>query len=146
MDPGPNGAAWSAFRLKGKNMEPIFINEITIAKQLYEQIAGSEKLEKLQLFFTSKVLDKYLQTGDFKIIRTDTSGRISRRGSWSVDFGISGENDSIIHIPVESLVHRIPDSERGHWLEHGISLPVSGNFLKGLLRPGCLDDGSIRNW
>jgi hypothetical protein len=127
-------------------MNPLYVNQNAVTKQLYDVTLNSLKTEKIQLFFSADVLDKYRQTGDFKIIRTDTSGRVSLRGSWSLDFGISGDNDSFIHIPIESFVHRLPDSEHAHWLTYAISLPMSSNFLKGLMRPGCLDDGSIRNW
>lgn len=127
-------------------MNPLHVNQIAIARQLYDVTLSSQKIEKMQLFFSADVLDKYRQTRDFKIIRTDTSGRVSLRGSFSLDFGISGDNDSIIHIPIESFVHRLPDSEHAHWLTYAISLPMSSNFLKGLMRPGCLDDGSIRSW
>lgn len=122
------------------------VTEVTIAQQLYSQVAEGSKVEKVQLFFASSVLDKYRAQGDFKIIRTDSSGRISRPGSWNVDFGISGDNDSLIHIPIEALVHKIPEEEHEHWLAHMVTLPVSANFLKGLIRPGCLDDGNIRVW
>jgi hypothetical protein len=122
------------------------IEDTALAKLLYADVARGEKLEKVQLFFSANVLDKYRGSSDYKIIRTDTSGRLSRPGGWSVDFGISGEGDSIIHIPVESLVHRIPDAEKEHWLAHMVSLPMSANFVKGLIRPGCLDDGNIRSW
>jgi hypothetical protein len=122
------------------------IEDTAILKQLYTEVARGEKLEKVQLFFSADVLDKYRGSSDYKLIRTDTSGRLSRPGGWSVDFGISGDGDSIVHIPVESLVHRIPEAEKEHWLAHMISLPVSANFVKGLIRPGCLDDGNIRPW
>lgn len=123
-----------------------WIRDVSIAKQLFSLVAKGEKTEKVQLFFDAAVLNKYREIPDYKIIRTDSSGRISRKGSWNVDFGISSEGDSIVHIPVESLVHKIPDAEKEHWLEHMISLPISANFIKGLIRPGCLDDGDIRNW
>jgi hypothetical protein len=122
------------------------IEDTAIVKQLYTEVARGAKLEKVQLFFSANVLDKYRGDGSYRIIRTDTSGRLSRPGGWSVDFGISGEGESIVHIPVESLVHRIPDAEKEHWLAHMISLPISANFVKGLIRPGCLDDGNIRPW
>jgi hypothetical protein len=122
------------------------IGDTAVVRQLYADVARGDKLEKVQLFFSADVLDKYRGSGDYKIIRTNTSGRLSRPGSWNVDFGISGEGDSIVHIPVDSLVHRIPDAEKEHWLAHMISLPVSASFVKGLIRPGCLDDGDIRPW
>lgn len=122
------------------------IKDIPIAKQLFTEIAKKGKPEKLQLFFEATVLDRYSQKEDVKVIRTDTSGRVSKRGVWSLDFGISGENDQFIHIPGEAFIHRLPEAERDHWLEHMVSLPISQNFIKGLIRPGCLDDGPIREW
>lgn len=127
-------------------MEMKRVGDVTIAKQLFEQVAKGEKTEKVQLFFDAKVLDRYREDNTHRIIRTDTSGRISRAGTWSVDFGISGEAEKLIHIPVEALVYRIPVADKEHWLHHMVTLPVSANFIKGLIRPGCLDDGEIRTW
>jgi hypothetical protein len=145
MVPGLNGAAWSAYLSKNKVKPLERISEIQVAKQLYESVSHG-KSERVQLFFDSSVLNQYREIDGFKIIRTDSSGRVSRTGSWNVDFGISGEEDSLIHISVESFLHRIPESERDHWVEFMVTLPVSRNFLKGIVRPGCLDDGMIRNW
>lgn len=122
------------------------VKDISIARQLFSEIAKKGNPEKLQLFFEASVLDRYREKDDVKIIRTDTSGRVSKRGSWSMDFGISGEDDEIIHIAGEAFIHRLPETERDHWIDHMITLPVSHNFLKGLVRPGCLDDGPIREW
>ncbi len=126
-------------------MDPVRISDIPIAKQLYEFIVNG-KPERVQLFFDVKVLEPYQQLESYKIIRTDTSGRINKRGSWSLDFGISGEDDSMIHVPLDGFINRVPETERPHWLKHVISLPVSSNFIKGLIRSGCLDDGPIRDW
>lgn len=122
------------------------VKDITIARQLFTEIAKKGTPLKLQLFFEAKVLDRYSEKADVKIIRTDTSGRVSKRGVWSLDFGISGDDDGIIHISGEGFIHRLPESERDHWISHMITLPVSQNFIKGLIRPGCLDDGPIREW
>lgn len=115
------------------------------AGQLINHVLKNDKLGKLQLFFDAGVLEKYNGTDTFKIIRTDTSGRVSKKGIWAVDFGISAE-DSLIHITVESFVHQIPEAEQEHWMAYMVTLPASKNFLKGVVRPGCIDDGSIRDW
>lgn len=128
------------------NVDTIRVEELTIARQLVETITSGEKFEKMQLFFTAGVLNKYRAAEGFNIIRTNTSGRVSKPGAWSLDFGISGESDGIVHIAVDGYVHRLPEGERSHWMQHMISLPMSANFLKGLIRPGCLDDGDIRKW
>lgn len=122
------------------------IEDITIAKQLFTDVFRGEKTNKVQLFFLAEVLHKYMENDGYKIIRTDTSGRISKIGGWSLDFGISGEGDCFIHTAIESFTQRIPESEHAHWLNSLISLPISANYVKGLIRPGCLDDGPIRKW
>jgi hypothetical protein len=121
------------------------VSDILSAKQLYVAVAAG-KPEKTQLFFDAAVLQRYRDTEGYKIIRTDTSGRVSKPNHWSIDFGISGEDDSLIHFAVEGILHRIPEAEHAHWLSHMVTLPVSRNYLKGALRPGCIDDGMIRNW
>ncbi|HEX7056446.1 MAG TPA: hypothetical protein VF260_04515 [Bacilli bacterium] len=122
------------------------IQDVAIAKQLFAEVFQGEKINKIQLFFLSDVLKRYRENDGYKIIRTDTSGRLSKIGGWSLDFGISGENDSFIHAAAETVVGRIPKSEHDHWLSYLVSLPVSANYIKGLVRPGCLDDGPIRTW
>src|SRR5690606_39017110 len=132
--PGPNGAAWSAFRSSAKRdtakMEtPVQrIQDVTIAKTLFTDIFQGEKVNKVQLFFLSDILNKYRENDNFVIIRTDTSGRLSKKGGWSLDFGISGGEDRLIHTAVESFVHRVPKPEHEHWLAHLVSLPVSANY------------------
>lgn len=127
-------------------IDPVKINNHTTARRLFADMAANGTLENIPLFFEANVLDPYQNKTDFKIIRTDTSGRIAKSGGWRLDFGISGENDSIIQITANAFLHQLPASERDHWLDHMITLPVSENFLKGLMRPGCLDDGEIRKW
>jgi hypothetical protein len=122
------------------------VKDVSIARQLYERVAAGDILEKVQVFYTADVLERYRTTDGYKIIRTDTSGRVSKAGSWSVDFGISGDEDTLLHTSVEALVHRIPEREREHWLNYMVTAPLSANYVKGLIRPGCLDDGPIRVW
>jgi len=122
------------------------IQDIAIAKRLFTEIMQGEKANKSQLFFHSEALHKFLGHDGYKVIRTDTSGRLSKIGSWSLDFGISGENDCFIHTSVENFSLRIPKSEHEYWLAFLVSLPLSINFMKGLLHNGCLDDGPIRKW
>lgn len=127
-------------------IDPMKTQNHPTIRRFFSNMAAKGTPEKSQLFFDAGVLDAYRDQSDFKIIRTDTSGRISKPGGWSLDFGISGENDAIIHIAAEGFVHRLPETERDHWLDRMITLPVSDNFIKGLIRPGCLDDGDIREW
>lgn len=145
--PGPNGEAWLAYRLRGKAMavETIRVSDVPIIKQLFSKALKDGQLEKLPIYLDASVLDSYKEKDDYKIIRTDTSGRISKTGGWSLDFGIS-HDDAILQVTAESFVHRIPDKEKEQWLAHLVSLPTSQNFIKGVIRPGCLDDGAIRSW
>jgi hypothetical protein len=122
-----------------------YVKDHTATGQLFNHIIKNDKLGKLQLFFDAGVLEAYNNTDAFKIIRTDTSGRVSKKGVWAVDFGISAE-EKLIHITVESFIHQVPEAEQEHWMEYMVTLPASKNFLKGVVRPGCIDDGSIRNW
>ncbi|WP_157076238.1 hypothetical protein [Alicyclobacillus kakegawensis] len=115
------------------------------ASRLLERVFAGD-LEKIQVVFDAAVLDAYREAGGFRIIRTDSSGRLSKSGAWSIDFGISGDGDKFIHAPIGSILHRLPESEHEHWRQHVVSLPLSENFLRGLVRPGCLDDGPIRPW
>lgn len=120
------------------------VSDVPVIKQLFTKALKDGQIENLPVSLGASVLDSYKKS-DYKIIRTDTSGRISKPGGWSLDFGISN-NDTIIQTTAESFVHRIPNHEKVHWLNHLITIPVSQNFAKGVVRPGCLDDGEIRNW
>lgn len=116
------------------------------AKALFHSMTQKQRPELAQLFFSSSVLNKYRLEDGYRIIRTDTSGRLSKQGGMSVDFGITGETDEYIHIPAHAWVYKVPQAEQEHWLNHLLSLPMSENYLRGMVRPGCIDDGPIRNW
>lgn len=122
------------------------IQDAAMVKYLFTDVFQGEQISKLQVFFLSGVLDKYRNNDGYKIIRTDTTGRLNKVGGWSLDFGISGKDDCFIHTAVENLVHRVSKTEHEHWLSFLVSLPVSENYLKCLLRPGCWEDGPIRKW
>lgn len=79
------------------------------------------------------------------IVRTDTVGRVRKQGGWSLDFGISPDED-MVHLPVASLLN-LPEAEREHWAQHALTLPASRMFLSMRLAPGsCFDDGELRQW
>jgi hypothetical protein len=101
--------------------------------------------DRLQLWFEPAVLNKYRGQTGFKVLRSNTAGRV-RSPAWSMDFGI-GEGDRFIHATLGDLTQRLPESEREHWAQHAVGLPASRNFL--LMRFGggaCIDDGEIRDW
>ncbi|HEU0166221.1 MAG TPA: hypothetical protein VFS62_00485 [Chloroflexota bacterium] len=99
-----------------------------------------------QLWFDQAVLDKYRAANGFRVIRTNTAGRV-RSPNWSLDFGIAGDADALIHVAAKDLGERLPETEREHWSQHVNGAPLSRNFL--LMRIGggaCIDDGELRDW
>ena len=98
-----------------------------------------------QLWFDQHVLDKYRGLSGYRVIRTDSAGRV-RSPAWSVDFGIAG-GDTLIHLPAKDVAERLPEAERDHWRDHVQALPLSRNFLMMRIGGGaCIDDGEVRNW
>lgn len=99
-----------------------------------------------QVWFRSQVLDRYRANTGYKILRTNSAGRV-RGNQWSLDFGIAGESDLLIHLSASDLAERLPEGEREHWAAHLAGLPVSANFLTmQLTRGACIDDGELRAW
>ncbi|HLY65689.1 MAG TPA: hypothetical protein VKU60_09150 [Chloroflexota bacterium] len=100
---------------------------------------------RLQLWFDEHVLDMYRTQPAFRVLRTNTAGRV-RSASWSLDFGIADE-DRLIHASLMDLSQRLPEADRDHWAQHIHSPPASRNFLLMRLGGGaCIDDGEIRDW
>jgi hypothetical protein len=99
-----------------------------------------------QVWFRAEVLDRYRELAGYRLIRTDTVGRV-RGAQWLLDFGIAGEADGLIHVSAGDLAERLPESERAHWAAHAAGLPLSANFvLMQLTRGACIDDGDVRAW
>lgn len=106
-------------------------------------LAGDPGL--LQLFFDAEVIERYRQRADYTVKRTDSAGRVKQEGGWVLDYGIADEG-RVIHAPFRDVAARVPPSEREHWLEHMVTLPLSPYFMQVLLSPGsCLNDGEIRD-
>ncbi len=98
-----------------------------------------------QLCFHQQVLDKYRGQSAFRVIRTNTAGRL-RCATWTLDFGIS-DGDRLIHLPARDASERLPAAERDHWSQHAFSPPLSRNFLMMRLGGGaCIEDGDVRDW
>ena len=97
-----------------------------------------------QLSFNVAVLDLYLGKSGMTVSRTETVGRL-KTASWSVDFGIAPDEKSI-HLSVQLLIQRLPESEHAHWLEHIAADRWSENFLKMQSAHACIDDGGYRVW
>ncbi|MDX1600122.1 MAG: hypothetical protein R3191_01270, partial [Anaerolineales bacterium] len=123
------------------------------AEGVYRELIGrilSGRSGLQQIWFDASVLTKYMENDDYQVLRTDSAGRLGKRRSWSVDFGIvDGTDDlpTLLHLPAESLGARLPAAEREHWQDHAVALPMSLNYLRMQLHPeACIDDGEIRSW
>ena len=107
-------------------------------------LAGNASLS--QLWFDQRVLDRYREQTGARVIRTNTAGRVRAAAGWSLDFGISAE-DQLIHLSTADLTERVPTAEQAHWLAHAVALPISPTFLTMRLGAGsCMDDGEVRDW
>lgn len=107
-------------------------------------LAGNVALA--QVWFDARVLDKYRQSSSCKIIRTNTVGRL-KASTWSLDFGIGGDDSALIHVSAREAVERIPEGEREHWEAYALALPASGNYLlMQMTRGACIDDGDVQPW
>src|SRR3569833_344100 len=106
---------------------------------LYRKVMAGEAAAA-QLWFDQSVLDQYRGRPGWRVIRTDTVGRVRSPDGWSLDFGIA-DGDQLVHTSVTDVVERLPAPERVHWLEHLRTLPVSANFI--VMRSGagaCISD------
>jgi hypothetical protein len=112
---------------------------------LYGRVLGGD-LGIAQLWFDQRVLDRYRGQAGFRVIRTNTAGRLRAPAGWTIDFGIAAD-DRLMHAAAADLAQRLPAAERPHWVAHLVALPVSRNFLTMRLGAGsCMDDGEIRDW
>jgi hypothetical protein len=99
-----------------------------------------------QIWFRADVLDRYREDRTYRVIRTDSVGRV-RGPQWLLDFGIAGDGDGLIHASAGEIAVHLPPSEQAHWAAHAAALPVSGNYvLMQLTRGACIDDGDVRRW
>jgi hypothetical protein len=112
---------------------------------LYLRVLGGD-LGAAQLWFDRGVLDRYRVQPGWRVMRTNTVGRVRSPEGWSLDFGIA-EGDQILHTSLADLSQRLPVAEHQHWAQHLVTPPVSVNFLTMRLVPGsCIDDGDLRDW
>jgi hypothetical protein len=101
---------------------------------------------KLHLWFTQDVLDRYRSLPGWRVMRTNTVGRVRSPEGWSLDFGIA-DSDQLIHTSASELSQRVPENERQHWAQHVVTPTTSRNFMTTRLAPGsCIDDGDLRDW
>jgi hypothetical protein len=112
---------------------------------LYLRVLGGD-LGAAQLWFDRSVLDRYRALPGWRVIRTNTVGRVGSPEGWSLDFGIAPD-DQLVHASVADLTQRLPASERPHWAQHTVTPAVSRTFLTMRLAPGsCIDDGELRDF
>jgi hypothetical protein len=98
------------------------------------------------LWFEAAVLDRYRQLAGWRVMRTNSVGRLRSPEGVTLDFGIA-EGDTVLHASAADLAQRLPATERQHWSQHVLAPPVSRNFLTMRLVPGsCIDDGDLRDW
>ena len=99
----------------------------------------------VQISFDAAVIDRYRGRADFRVIRTNSAGRVHKQSGWSIDFGIA-DGDLTIHSSWKQIAF-LPEDERAHWAAHVTGMPMSENFLRMQLAPGsCFDDGDVRTW
>src|SRR5437660_212647 len=99
-----------------------------------------------ELWFDQHVLDRYRAQPRWRVMRTNSVGRVRSPDGWSLDFGIA-EGEALVHATAADLSQRLPASERQHWAQHLLTPPVSRNFLTmRLARGSCVDDGDLRDW
>jgi hypothetical protein len=115
---------------------------------LYLRVLGGD-LGAAQLWFDPAVLDRYrarAAEGGWRVMRTNSVGRVQSPEGWSIDFGIA-EDDQFVHASLADLAQRLPATERQHWTQHLVTPAVSRNFVTMRLVPGsCIDDGDLRTW
>src|SRR5918998_813473 len=75
-----------------------------------------------QLWFDARVLDRYVGLAGWRVMRTNTVGRVRAPDGTSFDFGIA-EGDAVLHATATDLTQRLPASERQHWAQHLLALP-----------------------
>jgi hypothetical protein len=112
---------------------------------LYLRVLGGD-LGAAQVWFDQRVLDRYRAQAGWRVMRTDTVGRVQSSEGWSLDFGIPA-GDALVHTSLADLTQRLPTTERRHWAQHLVTPAVSRAFLNMRLAPGsCFDDGDLRDW
>ena len=112
---------------------------------LYLRVLGGD-LGAAQLWFDQHVLDRYRALPGWRVMRTNTVGRVRSPEGWQLDFGIA-DDDHFVHISVADLAQRLPAGERQHWAQHLATPPVSRNYLTIRMAPGsCFDDGDLRDF
>jgi hypothetical protein len=98
------------------------------------------------LWFSADVLQRYRELQGWRVMRTNSVGRVRSPEGVTFDFGIA-DGEQLVHASAADLAQRLPANERQHWAQHALAPPASRNFLTMRLVPGsCIDDGDLRDW
>jgi hypothetical protein len=112
---------------------------------LYLRVLGGD-FGAAHLWFDQHVLDRYREQPGWRVIRTNTVGRVRAPDGWSLDFGIAPDGN-LVHSTASEISQRLPAGERQHWAQHLVTPAVSRNFVTmRLSRGSCIDDGDLRDW
>ncbi len=112
---------------------------------LYLRVLAGD-LGAAQAWFDQRVLDRYRAQPGWRVMRTNTVGRVKSPAGWSLDFGIA-DGDALVHTSLADLNQRLPAAERQHWAQHLVTPAASRAFVSMRLAPGsCFDDGDLREW
>ncbi len=85
------------------------------------------------LWFNQSVLDRYRDMTGWRVMRTNTVGRVRSAEGWSLDFGIAG-GDGLLHTSARELSERLPAAERQHWAQHVVVPQPAATFSPCALR------------
>ncbi len=113
---------------------------MSTASNFFKKVLSDPSLA--QVVFDVAVLEPYI--AQRIVTRTNTVGRV-KTPTWSLDFGIAPDEQTI-HVGVQALQQRLPESERQQWLDHLHAGHFSENFLKMQSSHACIDDGGFRAW
>jgi hypothetical protein len=112
---------------------------------LYLRVLGGD-FGAAQVWFDQRVLDRYRVQPGWRVMRTNSVGRVQSPEGWSLDFGIA-EGEVVLHTSASEISQRLPPKERQHWAQHLVTPGLSRNFLTMRLAPGtCIDDGELRDF
>jgi len=120
-----------------------------LQRLLLRRVLKARDAGRLHLWFDGAVIDRYHDQPGAQLMRTRTVGRVAIAGRWSLDVGLAedGPQGVLLHLPVQDLLDRLPESEWEHWVSHLVTPSASERFLQMRLSPGaCIDDGEPQQW
>src|SRR5436190_21348959 len=111
----------------------------TQLQAIYARVVGGN-LGLAQLWFSAAVVDTYRARPGWRVLRTNSVGRVQSPEVWSFDSGIAADGEAL-QATINDLIQRLPEGERPHWLQHVIAVPTSRTFPTMRRAPGaCIGD------